>query len=193
MDYQLILRNLGYELPIKNLDITPITVTGSTTVLSVTDTDTGENSVYVTGKLRGLVHVSGSELIPKLDDDGKKNEKENLPKKEDEKVHTETEDTGTVLEDKETQISTIESIQHDVKDPQVDTNNQEEISEVDLDLGSTSEFLLELEDSKIERVPSTTDISKMNGGVIAMKVKNFRKNYGENIKILNTCVPEKYR
>lgn len=193
MDYQLILRNLGYELPIKNLDITPITVTGSTTVLSVTDTDTGENSVYVTGKLRGLVHVSGSELIPKLDDDGKKNEKENLPKKEDEKVHTETEDTGTVLEDKETQISIIESIQHDVKDPQVDTNNQEEISEVDLDLGSTSEFLLELEDSKIERVPSTTDISKMNGGVIAMKVKNFRKNYGENIKILNTCVPEKYR
>nr|DAT89847.1 MAG TPA: hypothetical protein [Caudoviricetes sp.] len=193
MDYQLILRNLGYELPIKNLDITPITVTGSTTVLSVTDTETGENSVYVTGKLRGLVHVSGSELIPKLDDDEKENEKENLPKKEDEKVHTETEDTGAVLEDTETQKPIIESIQHDVKDPQVDTNNQEEISEVDLDLGSTSEFLLELEDGKIERVPSSTDISKMNGGVIAMKVKNLRKNYGENIKILNTCVPEKYR
>lgn len=193
MDYQLILRNLGYQLPIKNLDITPITVTGSTTVLSVTDTETGENSVYVTGKLRGLVHVSGSELIPKLDDDGKKNEKENLPKKEDEKVHTETEDTGAVLEDKETKNSIVESTQHDVKDPQVDTNNQEEISEVDLDLGSTSEFLLELEDGKIERVPSTADISKMNGGVIAMKVKSLRKNYGENIKILNTCVPEKYR
>jgi hypothetical protein len=193
MDYQLILRNLGYELPIKNLDITPITVTGSTTVLSVTDTETGENSVYVTGKLRGLVHVSGSELISKLDEDGKKNEKENLPKKEDEKVHTETEDTGAVLEDKETKNSIVESTQHDVKDPQVDTNNQEEISEVDLDLGSTSEFLLELEDGKIERVPSTADISKMNGGVIAMKVKSLRKNYGENIKILNTCVPEKYR
>lgn len=193
MDYQLILRNLGYELPIKNLDITPITVTGSTTVLSVTDTETGENSVYVTGKLRGLVHVSGSELIPKLDDDGKKNEKENLPKKEDEKVHTETEDTGAVLEDKETKNSIVESTQHDVKDPQVDTNNQEESSEVDLDLGSTSEFLLKLEDGKIERVPSTADISKMNGGVIAMKVKSLRKNYGENIKILNTCVPEKYR
>lgn len=193
MDYQLILRNLGYELPIKNLDITPITVTGSTTVLSVTDTETGENSVYVTGKLRGLVHVSGSELIPKINEDGKKNEKENLPKKEDEKVHTETEDTGAVLEDKETKNSIVESTQHDVKDPQVDTNNQEEISEVDLDLGSTSEFLLELEDGKIERVPSTTDISKMNGGVIAMKVKSLRKNYGENIKILNTCVPEKYR
>ena len=193
MDYQLILRNLGYELPIKNLDITPITVTGSTTVLSVTDTETGENSVYVTGKLRGLVHVSGSELIPKLDDDGKKNEKENLPKKEDEKVHTETEDTGAVLEDKETKNSIVESTQHDVKDPQVDTNNQEESSEVDLDLDSTSEFLLKLEDGKIERVPSTADISKMNGGVIAMKVKSLRKNYGENIKILNTCVPEKYR
>lgn len=193
MDYQLILRNLGYELPIKNLDITPITVTGSTTVLSVTDTETGENSVYVTGKLRGLVHVSGSELIPKINEDGKKNEKENLPKKEDEKVHTETEDTGAVLEDKETKNSIVESTQHDVKDPQVDTNNQEEISEVDLDLGSTSEFLLELEDGKIERVPSTADISKMNGGVIAMKVKSLRKNYGENIKILNTCVPEKYR
>ena len=177
MDYQLILRNLGYELPIKNLDITPITVTGSTTVLSVTDTETGENSVYVTGKLRGLVHVSGSELIPKINKDGKKNEKENLPKKE----------------DKETKNSIVESTQHDVKDPQVDTNNQEEISEVDLDLGSTSEFLLELEDGKIERVPSTADISKMNGGVIAMKVKSLRKNYGENIKILNTCVPEKYR
>lgn len=193
MDYQLILRNLGYELPIKNLDITPITVTGSTTVLSVTDTETGENSVYVTGKLRGLVHVSGSELIPKINEDGKKNEKENLPKKEDEKVHTETEDTGAVLEDKETKNSIVESTQHDVKDPQVDTNNQEEISEVDLDLGSTSEFLLELEDGKIERVPSTADISKMNGGVIAMKVKSLRKNYGENIKILNTCIPEKYR
>nr|DAT09388.1 MAG TPA: hypothetical protein [Caudoviricetes sp.] len=193
MDYQLILRNLGYELPIKNLDITPITVTGSTTVLSVTDTETGENSVYVTGKLRGLVHVSGSELIPKINDDGEKNEKESLPKKEDEKVHTETEDTGAVLEDKETKNSIVESTQHDVKDPQVDTNNQEEISEVDLDLGSTSEFLLELEDGKIERVPSTADISKMNGGVIAMKVKSLRKNYGENIKILNTCIPEKYR
>ena len=193
MDYQLILRNLGYELPIKNLDITPITVTGSTTVLSVTDTETGENSVYVTGKLRGLVHVSGSELIPKINEDGKKNEKENLPKKEDEKVHIETEDTGAVLEDKETKNSIVESTQHDVKDPQVDTNNQEEISEVDLDLGSTSEFLLKLEDGKIERVPSSTDISKMNGGVIAMKVKSLRKNYGENIKILNTCVPEKYR
>lgn len=189
MDYQLILRNLGYELPIKNLDITPITVTGSTTVLSVTDTETGENSVYVTGKLRGLVHVSGSELILKINEDGKKN----LPKKEDEKVHTETEDTGAVLESEEIQNPIVESTQHDVKDPQVDTNNQEEISEVDLDLGSTSEFLLKLEDGKIERVPSTTDISKMNGGVIAMKVKNLRKNYGENIKILNTCVPEKYR
>ena len=193
MDYQLILRNLGYELPIKNLDITPITVTGSTTVLSVTDTETGENSVYVTGKLRGLVHVSGSELIPKINEDGKKDEKENLPKKEDEKVHTETEDTGSVLEDIETKNSIVESTQHDVKDPQVDTNNQEEISEVDLDPSSTSEFLLELEDGKIERVPSTADISKMNGGVIAMKVKSLRKNYGENIKILNTCVPEKYR
>lgn len=193
MDYQLILRNLGYELPIKNLDITPITVTGSTTVLSVTDTETGENSVYVTGKLRGLVHVSGSELIPKINEDGKKDEKENLPKKEDEKILNETEDTGAVLEDKETKNSIVESTQHDVKDPQVDTNNQEEISEVDLDLGSTSEFLLELEDGMVERVPSNTDISKMNGGVIAMKVKSLRKNYGENIKILNTCVPEKYR
>ena len=193
MDYQLILRNLGYELPIKNLDITPITVTGSTTVLSVTDTETGENSVYVTGKLRGLVHVSGSQLIPKIDDDGKKNEKENLPKKEDEKISNETEDTNSVLEDIKTQNSNIESTQHDVKDPQVDTNNQEENSEVDLDPSSTSEFLLELEDGKIERVPSTTDISKMNGGVIAMKVKSLRKNYGENIKILNTCIPEKYR
>lgn len=193
MDYQLILRNLGYELPIKNLDITPITVTGSTTVLSVTDKETGENSVYVTGKLRGLVHVSGSELIPKIDDDGKKNEKEDLPKKEDEKILDETEDTGVVLEDTETKNSIVESTQHDVKDPEVDTNNQEEITEVDLDLGSTSEFLLELEDGKIERVPSSTDISKMNGGVIAMKVKSLRKNYGENIKILNTSVPEKYR
>nr|DAX71694.1 MAG TPA: hypothetical protein [Caudoviricetes sp.] len=193
MDYQLILRNLGYELPIKNLDITPITVTGSTTVLSVTDIETGENSVYVTGKLRGLVHVSGSELIPKINDDGKEDEKESLPKKEDEKIHTETEDTGAVLEDKEIKNSIVESTQHDVKDPQVDTNNQEEISEVDIDLSSTSEFLLELEDGKIERVPSNTDISKMNGGVIAMKVKSLRKNYGENIKILNTCVPEKYR
>nr|DAS99057.1 MAG TPA: hypothetical protein [Caudoviricetes sp.] len=193
MDYQLILRNLGYELPIKNLDITPITVTGSTTVLSVTDIETGENSVYVTGKLRGLVHVSGSQLIPKNNDDGKKNEKENLPKKEDEKISDETEDTNSVLEDKEAQNQNIESTQHDVKDPQVDTNNQEEIAEVDLDLSSTSEFLLELEDGKIERVPSTTDISKMNGGVIAMKVKSLRKNYGENIKILNTCIPEKYR
>lgn len=193
MDYQLILRNLGYELPIKNLDITPITVTGSTTVLSVTDKETGENSVYVTGKLRGLVHVSGSELIPKIDDDGKKNEKEDLPKKEDEKILDETEDTGVVLEDTETKNSIVESTQHDAKDPEVDTNNQEEITEVDLDLGSTSEFLLELEDGKIERVPSSTDISKMNGGVIAMKVKSLRKNYGENIKILNTSVPEKYR
>lgn len=193
MDYQLILRNLGYELPIKNLDITPITVTGSTTVLSVTDTETGENSVYVTGKLRGLVYVSGSQLIPKINEDGKKNEKESLPKKEDEKISNETEDTGAVLESEETQKPNIESTQHDVKDPQVDTNNQEEISEVDLDLGSTSEFLLKLEDGKIERVPSTADISKMNGGVIAMKVKSLRKNYGENIKILNTCVPEKYR
>lgn len=193
MDYQLILRNLGYELPIKNLDITPITVTGSTTVLSVTDTETGENSVYVTGKLRGLVHVSGSELIPKIDDDGKKNEKESLPKKENEKISNETEDTGAVLEDTETQNPIVESIQHDVKDPEVDTNNQEESPEVDLDLSSTSEFLLELENGKIERVSSTTDISKMNGGVIAMKVKSLRKNFGENIKILNTCVPEKYR
>ena len=193
MDYQLILRNLGYELPIKNLDITPITVTGSTTVLSVTDTETGENSVYVTGKLRGLVHVSGSQLIPKLDDDGKKNEKESLPKKEDEKISNETEDTNSVLEDTETQNSNIESTQHDVKDPQVDINNQEENSEVEFDLSSTSEFLLRFEDGKIERVPSTTDISKMNGGVIAMKIKSLRKNYGENIKILNTCVPEKYR
>lgn len=193
MDYQLILRNLGYELPIKNLDITPITVTGSTTVLSVTDTETGENSVYVTGKLRGLVHVSGSELIPKLDDDGKKNEKESLPKKEDEKILNKTEDTDSVLEDEKTQKPNIESTKHDVKDQQVDTNNQEENPEVDLDLSSTSEFLLELEDGKIERVPSTTDILKMNGGVIAMKVKSLRKNYGENIKILNTCVPEKYR
>ena len=193
MDYQLILRNLGYELPIKNLDITPITVTGSTTVLSVTDTETGENSVYVTGKLRGLVHVSGSQLIPKINEDGKKNEKENLLKKEDEKISNETEDTGAVLEDKETKNSIVESTQHDVKDPQVDTNNQEEISEVDLDLSSTSEFLLKLEDGRIERIPSTTDISKMNGGVISMKVKSLRKNYGENIKILNTCVPEKYR
>ena len=193
MDYQLILRNLGYELPIKNLDITPITVTGSTTVLSVTDTETGENSVYVTGKLRGLVHVSGSELIPKINEDGKENEKENLPKKEDKKISNETEDTGAVLEDKETKNSIVESTQHDVKDPQVDTNNQEEISEVDLDLGSTSEFLLELEDGMVERVPSSADISKMNGGVITMKVKSLRKNYGENIKILNTCIPEKYR
>ena len=193
MDYQLILRNLGYELPIKNLDITPITVTGSTTVLSVTDTETGENSVYVTGKLRGLVHVSGSELIPKIDDDEKENEKENLPKKEDEKILNETEDIGAVLEDIETQKPIVESTQHDVKDPQVDTNNQEENSEVDLDPSSTSEFLLKLEDGRIERVPSTTDISKMNGGVISMKIKSLRKNYGENIKILNTCVPEKYR
>ena len=193
MDFELILRNLGYELPIKNLDITPITVTGSTTVLSVTDTETGENSVYVTGKLRGLVHVSGSQLIPKINEDGKKNEKENLPKKEDEKISNETEDTDSVLEDTETQKPNIESTQHDVKDPQVDTNNQEEIAEVDLNLDSTSEFLLKLEDGKIEKVPSTSDISKMNGGVIAMKVKSLRKNYGENIKILNTCVPEKYR
>lgn len=193
MDYQLILRNLGYELPIKNLDITPITVTGSTTVLSVTDTETGENSVYVTGKLRGLVHVSGSQLIPKLDDDGKKDEKENLPKKKDKKIFDKTEDTGAVLEDTETQKPNIESTQHDVKDPQVDTNSQEESPEVDLDLSSTSEFLLQHKDGKIERVSSTTDISKMNGGVVAMKVKSLRKNYGENIKILNTCVPEKYR
>lgn len=193
MDYQLILRNLGYEFPIKNLDITPITVTGSTTVLSVTDKETGENSVYVTGKLRGLVHVSGSQLIPKIDDDGKKNEKESLPKKEDEKISNETEDTSSVLENEETQNLNIESTQHDVKDPQVDTNNREESTEVEFDLSSTSEFLLSFEDGKIERVPSTTDISKMNGGVIAMKVKSLRKNYGENIKILNTCVPEKYR
>lgn len=187
MDYELILKNLGYKLPIKNLEISPVTVTGSTTVLSVTDIITGENSVYVTGKLRGLVHVSGADLIPKIDD-GKNREEKKIQSKEEEKISDEAENTSAV-EETLNENENLETDEHE----QVETNNQKDAEEVEHDIDSTSEFLLKLPDGSIEKVPVNSDISKMNGGVLSMKIKSFKKTYGDDIKILNTAVPEKYK
>ena len=192
MDYELILKDLGYALPLQNLRLDPMAVTGNTTVLSVTDTTTGENSTYVVGKIRGVVLLSGSPLIPTLNDNTR--------------PITETQETPTPIEAK---ISTEAEVVTPVKDSsteedtKVDSSTEEDTPTVPdimedtperLNYSITTHFIVIPEGQNTPvLVPSNNDISTMNGGALAMKIKSIRKTHGETARIMNSCVPDKYR
>lgn len=193
MDYELILKDLGYALPLQNLRLDPMAVTGNTTVLSVTDTTTGENSTYVVGKIRGVVLLSGSPLIPTLNDNTHHiTEAQKAPTPTEAKISTEAEVVTPVEED----INTEE-------DTKVDSVVQEDIPTIPdimedtperLNYSITTHFIVIPEGQHVPViVPSNSDISTMNGGALAMKIKSIRKTYGETARIMNSCVPDKYR
>ena len=193
MDYELILKDLGYALPLQNLRLDPMAVTGNTTVLSVTDTTTGENSTYVVGKIRGVVLLSGSPLIPTLNDNTHPTitaQKTPTPTKA--KISTEAEVVTPVEENSSTE-----------EDTKVDSSTQEDTPTVPdimedtaerLNYSITTHFIVIPEGQHVPViVPSNSDISTMNGGALAMKIKSIRKTYGETARIMNSCVPDKYR
>ena len=193
MDYELILRDLGYALPLQNLRLDPMAVTGNTTVLSVTDTTTGENSTYVVGKIRGVVLLSGSPLIPTLNDNTRPiTETQETPTPTEAKISTEAEVVTPVKEDSSTEEDTkVDSaIQEDtptVPDIMEDTPER-------LNYSITTHFIVIPEGQNTPvLVPSNNDISTMNGGALAMKIKSIRKTHGETARIMNSCVPDKYR
>ena len=203
MDYELILRDLGYALPLQNLRLDPMAVTGNTTVLSVTDTTTGENSTYVVGKIRGVVLLSGSPLIPTLNDNTRPiTETQETPTPTEAKISTEAEVVTPVKEDSSTEEDTkVDSaIQEDTK---VDSAIQEDTPTVPdimedtperLNYSITTHFIVIPEGQNTPvLVPSNNDISTMNGGALAMKIKSIRKTHGETARIMNSCVPDKYR
>lgn len=192
MDYELILRDLGYALPLQNLRLDPMAVTGNTTVLSVTDTTTGENSTYVVGKIRGVVLLSGSPLIPTLNDNTRPiTETQETPTPTEAKISTEAE-VVTPVKDSSTEEDTEE-----------DSSTEEDISTIPdimedtaerLNYSITTHFIVIPEGQHVPvLVPSNNDISTMNGGALAMKIKSIRKTYGETARIMNSCVPDKYR
>lgn len=193
MDYELILKDLGYALPLQNLRLDPMAVTGNTTVLSVTDTTTGENSTYVVGKIRGVVLLSGSPLIPTLNDNTRPiTEAQKTPTPTKAEISTEAEAVTSVEEDSSTE-----------EDTKVDSVVQEDIPTVPdimedtperLNYSITTHFIVIPEGQHVPViVPSNSDISTMNGGALAMKIKSIRKTYGETARIMNSCVPDKYR
>ena len=193
MDYELILRDLGYALPLQNLRLDPMAVTGNTTVLSVTDTTTGENSTYVVGKIRGVVLLSGSPLIPTLNDNAHPiTEAQKAPTPTEAKISTEAEVVTPVEENSSTEEDTkVDSVvQEDtptVPDIMKDTPER-------LNYSITTHFIVIPEGQHVPViVPSNSDISTMNGGALAMKIKSIRKTYGETARIMNSCVPDKYR
>lgn len=193
MDYELILRDLGYVLPLQNLRLDPMAVTGNTTVLSVTDTTTGENSTYVVGKIRGVVLLSGSPLIPTLNDNARPiTETQKAPAPTEAQISTEAEVVTPVEEDSSTQEDTkVDSV------VQEDTPTVPDIMEDTLErlnYSITTHFIVIPEGQHVPViVPSNSDISTMNGGALAMKIKSIRKTYGETARIMNSCVPDKYR
>ena len=213
MDYELILKDLGYALPLQNLRLDPMAVTGNTTVLSVTDTTTGENSTYVVGKIRGVVLLSGSPLIPTLNDNAHPiTETQKAPTSTETKISTEAEVVTPVEEDSSTQEDTKvdSSTQEDTKvdsstqeDTKVDSSTQEDTPTIPdimedtperLNYSITTHFIVIPEGQHVPViVPSNSDISTMNGGALAMKIKSIRKTYGETARIMNSCVPDKYR
>ena len=193
MDYELILKDLGYALPLQNLRLDPMTVTGNTTVLSVTDTTTGENSTYVVGKIRGVVLLSGSPLIPTLNDNARPITKaQKAPTPTEAEISTEAEVVTPVEEDSSTE-----------EDAPVDSSTEEDIPTTPdimedtperLNYSITTHFIVIPEGQHVPViVPSNSDISTMNGGALAMKIKSIRKTYGETARIMNSCVPDKYR
>ena len=209
MDYELILKDLGYALPLQNLRLDPMAVTGNTTVLSVTDTTTGENSTYVVGKIRGVVLLSGSPLIPTLNDNTHPTitaQKTPTPTKAE--ISTEAEVVTPVEEDINTEEES--STQEDTKvDSSTEEDTEEESSTEEdtptipnimedtperLNYSITTHFIV-IPDGQHTPVivPSNSDISTMNGGALAMKIKSIRKTYGETARIMNSCVPDKYR
>lgn len=193
MDYELILRDLGYALPLQNLRLDPMAVTGNTTVLSVTDTTTGENSTYVVGKIRGVVLLSGSPLIPTLNDNTRPiTETQETPTPTKAEISTEAEVVTPVEEDSSTEEDTEEdsSTQEDIPTvPDIMEDTPER-----LNYSITTHFIV-IPDGQHTPVivPSNSDISTMNGGALAMKIKSIRKTYGETARIMNSCVPDKYR
>lgn len=193
MDYELILKDLGYALPLQNLHLDPMAVTGNTTVLSVTDTTTGENSTYVVGKIRGVVLLSGSPLIPTLNDNARPiTETQETPTPTEAKISTEAEVVTPVEENSSTEedIKVDSVVQEDtptVPDIMEDTPER-------LNYSITTHFIVIPEGQHVPViVPSNSDISTMNGGALAMKIKSIRKTYGETARIMNSCVPDKYR
>lgn len=193
MDYELILKDLGYALPLQNLRLDPMAVTGNTTVLSVTDTTTGENSTYVVGKIRGVVLLSGSPLIPTLNDNTRPiTETQETPTPTEAEISTEAEAVTPVEEDSSTEEDTKVdfAIQEDtptVPDIMEDTPER-------LNYSITTHFIVIPEGQHVPViVPSNSDISTMNGGALAMKIKSIRKTHGETARIMNSCVPDKYR
>ena len=193
MDYELILRDLGYALPLQNLRLDPMAVTGNTTVLSVTDTTTGENSTYVVGKIRGVVLLYGSPLIPTLNDNARPiTETQKAPTPTEAKISTEAEAVTPVEEDSSAE-----------EDTKVDSSAEEDTPTVPdimedtperLNYSITTHFIVIPEGQHVPViVPSNSDISTMNGGALAMKIKSIRKTYGETARIMNSCVPDKYR
>ena len=193
MDYELILRDLGYTLPLQNLRLDPMAVTGNTTVLSVTDTTTGENSTYVVGKIRGVVLLSGSPLIPTLNDNAHPiTEAQKTPTPTETKISTEAEVVTSVEEDSSTE-----------EDTKVDSSTEEDTPTIPdimedtperLNYSITTHFIVIPEGQHVPViVPSNSDISTMNGGALAMKIKSIRKTHGETARIMNSCVPDKYR
>lgn len=193
MDYELILKDLGYALPLQNLRLDPMAVTGNTTVLSVTDTTTGENSTYVVGKIRGVVLLSGSPLIPTLNDNARPiTETQETPTPTEAKISTEAEVVTPVEENSSTEedIKVDSVVQEDtptVPDIMEDTPER-------LNYSITTHFIVIPEGQHVPViVPSNSDISTMNGGALAMKIKSIRKTYGETARIMNSCVPDKYR
>lgn len=192
MNYELILRDLGYALPLQNLRLDPMAVTGNTTVLSVTDTTTGENSTYVVGKIRGVVLLSGSPLIPTLNDNTRPiTETQKAPTPIEAKISTETEVVTPVGEDIKEDTTPVDSSTEEdtptIPDIMEDTPER-------LNYSITTHFIVIPEGQHIPViVPSNSDISTMNGGALAMKIKSIRKTYGETARIMNSCVPDKYR
>lgn len=193
MDYELILRDLGYALPLQNLRLDPMAVTGNTTVLSVTNTTTGENSTYVVGKIRGIVLLSGSPLIPTLNDNTRPiTEAQKAPASTEAQISTEAEVVTPVEEDSSTgEDAPVDSVvQEDtptIPDIMEDTPER-------LNYSITTHFIVIPEGQHVPIiVPSNSDISTMNGGALAMKIKSIRKTYGETARIMNSCVPDKYR
>ena len=203
MDYELILKDLGYALPLQNLRLDPMAVTGNTTVLSVTDTTTGENSTYVVGKIRGVVLLSGSPLIPTLNDNTRPiTEAQEAPTPTEAEISTEAEVVTPVEEDSSTQEDTkVDSaVQEDTKieeDTKEDIPTAPDIMEDTaerLNYSITTHFIVIPDGQHVPViVPSNSDISTMNGGALAMKIKSIRKTYGETARIMNSCVPDKYR
>lgn len=193
MDYELILRDLGYSLPLQNLRLDPMAVTGNTTVLSVTDTTTGENSTYVVGKIRGVVLLSGSPLIPTLNDNAHPiTEAQKAPTPTEANISTEAEVVTSVEEDSSTEEDTKVDSSTEEDTPTI-PDIMEDIPER-LNYSITTHFIVIPEGQHVPViVPSNSDISTMNGGALAMKIKSIRKTYGETARIMNSCVPDKYR